>query len=188
MASVGYARVSTKKQTVDAQLDALRAHGCERIFEETMSGARTDRPELKAMLDYVRAGDTVVVWRLDRLGRSLSHVVQTADALHQRGVKIVGLNDGVNYDTPTGQMIAAILAALAQYERTLIAERAEAAREAARSRGKQVGRPRVIGRDQLESIRAMRDAGQSMATICKTTGLVRSTIYNALAEVPTPAT
>lgn len=180
MANIGYIRVSTSKQTTDPQRDALTAYGCAKIFEEKMSGARTDRPQLAALLDYARPGDTIVVWRLDRLGRSLSHVVRTAEELHKRGIGIRGLNDGVDYSTPTGRMIAGILAALAEYERTLIAERAQVAREAARARGKQVGRPKKISADQLESIRAMRAAGQSMATICRTTGLARSTIYNAL--------
>src|SRR5690348_14887960 len=103
---IGYARVSTSRQTVDQQLDALNAHGCSRIFTDKMSGAKTDRPGLRALLDYARSGDTVVVWRLDRLGRSLSHVVQTAADLHKRGINIIGLNDGINYSSPTGRMLA----------------------------------------------------------------------------------
>jgi DNA invertase Pin-like site-specific DNA recombinase len=129
-------------------------------------------------------GDTVVVWRLDRLGRSLSHVVQTAEQLHKQGINVIGLNDGVDYSTPTGQMMAGILATLAQYERTLINERANAAREAARSRGKQVGRPRSISADQLRAVKAMKNAGESMATICTSLGLKRATVYKALAEEP----
>lgn len=183
MVNIGYVRVSTSKQTTDPQRDALEAFGCERIFDETASGARTDRPQLKAMLDYARPGDTVVVWRLDRLGRSLSHVVQTAEQLHKAGIHIRGLSDGVDYSTPVGRMMAGILASLAEYERTLINERAQVAREAARARGKQVGRPRAISADQLESIRAMRAAGQSMATICTQLKLKRSTIYKVLAEM-----
>jgi DNA invertase Pin-like site-specific DNA recombinase len=181
MAFIGYVRVSTNKQTTDQQRDALEAFGCAKIFEDKASGAKIDRKGLNELLEYARPGDTVVVWRLDRLGRSLSHVVQTAEDLHKRGIEIRGLNDGVDYSTPTGRMIAGILAALAEYERTLINERAQVAREAAKLRGKQVGRPKVIGPDQLEAIKAMRDAGQSMATICRTLGLVRSTVYNALA-------
>lgn len=183
MAILGYARVSTSKQSTDPQFDALTEFGCERIFSDTMSGARTDRPGLKELLDYARPGDTVTVWRLDRLGRSLSHVVQTAEKLHKKGIMLRGLNDGVDYSTPTGKMIAGILASLAEYERTLIAERAQVAREAARARGKQVGRPKAISPDQLETIKAMRAAGQSVATICKQLKLVRSTVYNALAEM-----
>jgi DNA invertase Pin-like site-specific DNA recombinase len=183
MATIGYVRVSTSKQNTDPQRDALEAFGCERIFEETASGARTDRPQLKAMLEYAREGDTVVVWRLDRLGRSLSHVVRTAEDLHKRGILIRGLSDGVDYSTPTGRMIAGILASLAEYERSLINERAQVAREAARARGKQVGRPKAISADQLEAIKAMRAAGQSVPAICATLKLKRSSVYNALSEM-----
>lgn len=182
MANLGYARVSTSKQTTEQQRDALEAHGVDKIFEDVMSGARTDRPGLAALLDYAREGDTVVVWRLDRLGRSLGHVVQTAADLHKRGINIIGLNDGVDYSSPTGRMLAGILASLAEYERTLIAERAEAAREAARARGRQVGRPRAISDDQMRAVQAMRAAGEPVPAICKALGLKRSTVYATIAE------
>jgi len=181
VANIGYVRVSTAKQTVDQQRDELERFGVERVFEDVMSGAREDRPGLKAALDYLREGDTLVVWRLDRLGRSLSHVVQTAEQLHKRGVNIRGLSDGVDYSTPTGQMLAGILASLAQYERALIAERAEAAREAARARGKQTGRPKALTADQVRQAQRLRDAGESMADIRRTLGCARSTLYRALA-------
>ena len=188
-ALIGYARVSTKKQTLDQQLDALRAFGVaeDMIFSDVRSGAREDRDGLKAMLRSIRKGDTVVVWRLDRLGRSLSHVVRVAEEIHQKGAVLRGLNDGLDYSTPTGRMMAAILAALAEYERELIAERAEAAREAARARGKQTGRPKAISRDQLESVVAMRAAGQSMPVICKTLGVAKSTAYRMLALAGEPS-
>lgn len=182
MANLGYMRVSTSKQNTDPQRDALEAFGVDRIFEDTMSGARTDRPGLAELISYARPGDTIVVWRLDRLGRSLSHVVQTAEELHKRDIMIRGLNDGVDYSTPTGRMVAGILASLAEYERTLINERAQAAREAARSRGRQVGRPRSISDDQLHAVQDMRAAGTSMAVICETLKLSRSTVYKALGE------
>ena len=124
------------------------------------------------------------VWRLDRLGRSLSHVVRTAEQLHERGVLIRGLNDGVDYSTPTGRMIAGILASLAEYERSLIAERAQAARDAARARGKQTGRPRVINPEQLRASRQMKAAGESVSTICAALNVRRSTLYKAWAELP----
>jgi DNA invertase Pin-like site-specific DNA recombinase len=182
MAVIGYVRVSTSKQTTDQQRDALEAFGVDRIFEDIASGARGDRKGLLALLDYAREGDTVVVWRLDRLGRSLSHVVRIAEDLHKRGVLIRGLNDGVDTATATGRMLGAILAALAEYERTLINERAQAAREAARARGKQVGRPRAISPEQLRAATAMRAAGESMTTICATLGVKRATLYKSLTE------
>lgn len=130
----------------------------------------------------MRTGDVVVVWRLDRLGRSLSHVVRTAEELHKRGVLLRGLNDGVDYSTPTGRMLAGILASLAEYERSLINERAQAAREAARARGKQVGRPKMISPEQLRAAKQMRAAGESMSTVCQTLRVKRSTLYVALSE------
>jgi DNA invertase Pin-like site-specific DNA recombinase len=189
MTLLGYARVSTSRQKLDAQIDALRAVGVaeENIYTDKRSGAREDRAGLTALLNYARPGDEVVIWRLDRLGRSLSHVVRTAGELHAKGIAIRGLNDGVDYSTPSGRMVAAILAALAEYERTLINERAEAAREAARARGAQVGRPRVVTDDQLRAVRAMRAAGEPMRAICSTLKLKRATVYKALAEAGEPA-
>lgn len=183
MTNIGYVRVSTSKQTTDQQRDALETFGVERIFEDIISGKTEKRPGLDALLDYIRPGDTVVVWRLDRLGRSLSHVVQTAEELHKRDIMIRGLNDGVDYSTPTGRMLAGILASLAEYERTLINERAEVAREAARDRGKQVGRPRSITPDQLRAAQAMKNGGESMASICTALGVKRSTLYKAFTEL-----
>lgn len=186
-ALIGYARVSTKKQTLDQQIDALVKFGVdpEMIFTDKMSGTREDRPGLKEMMRIIRKGDTVVVWRLDRLGRSLSHVVRTAEEIHKKGAELRGLSDGLDYSTMTGRLMAAILAALAEYERELIAERAEAAREAARARGKQTGRPRAIDADKLESIVAMRAAGQAMPAICRTLNVAKSTAYRMLAEAGT---
>lgn len=182
MAIIGYARVSTSGQTTDQQRDALTAHGCERIFEDVKSGAAKDRPGLAALLDYARAGDTVVVWRLDRLGRSLSHVVQTAEKLHERGILLRGLHDGVDYSTPIGRMLAGILASLAEYERTLINERATAAREAARARGRHTGRPRALTPDQGRQLRALHAGGESVADLVRTFEVSRATVYRALAE------
>jgi DNA invertase Pin-like site-specific DNA recombinase len=180
MTTIGYARVSTKRQSLDQQLDALNAAGCEKIFTDKRSGARTDRAGLDALLDYARPGDTVIVWKLDRLGRSLSHVVQTAEALHKRGINIRGLTDGVDYSTPVGKMLAGILAALAEYERGLIAERAEAARDAARARGRHVGRPKALTADQARQLRALHASGESVADLCRSFGISRATAYRVL--------
>ncbi len=179
MAILAYARVSTRSQTLDQQTDALTAAGAARIFTDTMSGTRDDRPGLAAMLDYARAGDTVVVVALDRLGRSLSGIIRTIDTLTEHGVHLRSLREGVDFSTSMGRMVAGIFAALAEYERTLINERAEAARV----RGRQVGRPRVISPDQLRAARAIRAAGESIPAICATLKVKRSTLYKALAEV-----
>src|SRR5664280_2931456 len=141
VSTVGYARVSTDHQSLLAQRDALTAAGCDRIFTDQMSGVREDRPGLAQLLDYVRPGDTVVVVALDRLGRSLSGVIRTIETLTERGVLLRSLREGIDYSTPTGRMLAGIFAALAAYERELMHERAAAARQAARLRGRHTGRP-----------------------------------------------
>ena len=134
---VGYARVSTGHRLLAGQHDALAESGCERIFTDQLSGVREDRPGLVELLGYVRAGDTMVVVALDRLGRSLSGVVRTVETLTERGVLLRSLREGIDYSTPTGRTLAGIFAALAGYERELMHERAAAAR----ARGRHTGRP-----------------------------------------------
>lgn len=187
MALIGYARVSTERQTLDQQLDELHRAGVplDRIYTDKLSGRRDDRPGLLALLDYAREGDTVVVIALDRLGRSLSGIIRCLDELTQRGVLIRSLREGIDYSTPTGRMVAGIFASLAEYERTLINERATAAREAAQARGKHTGRPRALTPAQLRQARQLRDGGESMADICKTLGVARSTLYRSLSESET---
>lgn len=180
--TLGYARVSTGHQTLDQQTDALNAAGVERVFTDVMSGARDDRPGLAALLDYARDGDTVVVWRLDRLGRSMVHVLRTVEQLQQRQIRLTSISDGIDSATSTGRMMIGILASLAEYERELINERAAAAREAARVRGKQTGRPKAMTADQVRAARTMRAAGEPVPTICSTLGVRRSTLYRALAD------
>lgn len=182
MANVGYARVSTSGQTLDQQHDALNAASVDRIFDDVMSGARTDRPGLAAMLDYVREGDTVTVVALDRLGRSLSGIIATIDTLQSRGVLLRSLREGIDTTSAVGRMIAGIFASLAEYERTLINERASAAREAARVRGRQVGRKRLIDAAKLEQARILRAGGQTISEICQVLGVSRATLYRAFSR------
>jgi DNA invertase Pin-like site-specific DNA recombinase len=153
---VGYARVSTDHQSLAAQHDALTDAGCERMFIDQLSGVREDRPGLAKLLDYVRAGDVVVVVALDRLGRSLSGVIRTIETLTGRGVLLRSLREGIDYSTPTGRMLAGIFAALAGYERELMHERAAAARRAARLRGRHTGRPSRLSAAQARQLRALR--------------------------------
>jgi DNA invertase Pin-like site-specific DNA recombinase len=185
MASLGYARVSTSHQTLDQQHDALTAAGVERIFEDKMSGTRDDRPGLADLLNYAREGDTVTVVALDRLGRSLSGIIRTIETLQQRGVALRSLREGIDYSTAVGKMMAGIFSVLAEYERTLINERAAAAREAARARGRHVGRKRVIDPTKVEHARILRADGKTMAEICGTLGVSRATLYRALELVET---
>ncbi len=182
MAILGYARVSTRHQTLDQQHDALTAAGCDRIFDDTASGARDDRPGLAALLDYAREGDTVVVAALDRLGRSLAGIVRTVEELRGRGILLRSLREGIDYSTAVGRMVAGVFASLAEYERELIHERAAAARDAARARGKHTGRPRALTHDQVRIARRMREAGEAMPTIANVFGVARSTLYRSLGE------
>lgn len=180
MTRLGYARVSTSHQTLDQQHDALNAAGVERIFDDTMSGTREDRPGLTALLSYARQGDTVTVVALDRLGRSLSGIIKTLDELRERGILVRSLREGIDYSTPMGKMLAGIFAALAEYERTLINERAAAAREARVGRGKRPGRKPRLTADQVALARRMRASGETISTLVSTLGASRATVYRAL--------
>jgi DNA invertase Pin-like site-specific DNA recombinase len=182
MTSLGYARVSTIGQSLDQQHDALSAVGVERIFDDKISGLRDDRPGLAALLDYAREGDTITVVALDRLGRSVMHVLRTMEDLRLRGIPLKSLREGVDFSTPVGQMIASIFAALAEYERTLINERAAAAREAMRARGKPIGRKRALTDDQVALVRIKRQRGASISEIMSDLGVSRATTYRALQE------
>src|SRR3954469_11847768 len=148
MAIVGYARVSTDHQSMEAQRDALTAVGCTKIYTDQLSGVREDRPGLAGLLGHVRDGDTVVVVALDRLGRSLSGVIRTVETLTEAGVLLRSLREGIDYSTATGRMLAGIFGALAAGERELMHERAAAARAAARARGRHTGRPPRLCEDQ----------------------------------------
>jgi DNA invertase Pin-like site-specific DNA recombinase len=181
-AQLGYARVSTSHQTLDQQHDALHAAGVERIFDDKMSGASQTRPGLAALLDYAREGDTVTVTALDRLGRSLSGVIGTIEQLTEHGILIRSLREGIDYSTPVGRMIAGIFASLAEYERTLINERAAAAREAARARGRPVGRKHVMSSAKVEQAKVLRSHGMTVAEVCDTLQVSRATLYRELAR------
>ncbi len=180
MAVIGYARVSTDHQSLEAQHDALTAAGCERIFTDKLSGARDDRPGLAALLDYVRAGDTVTVVALDRLGRSLSAVIRTIERLTENQVLLRSLREGIDYSTSTGRMLAGIFAALAEYERELIHERAATARAAARLRGRHTGRPPRLTPTQTRQVQSLRTGGETINELVRTFGVSRATIYRAL--------
>ena len=142
--NVGYARVSTRDQTVALQVDALKAVGCGKVYTEVISGAATERPILAKLLDEVRPGDIVVVWKLDRLGRSLKHLVETVNLLLQQDVGIKSLNDPIDTTTPQGRLAFNLFASLAEFERDVIRERTQAGLSAARARGRTGGRPKGL--------------------------------------------
>ena len=181
MTSIGYVRVSTGHQVLDQQEDALRAAGVEKIFSDVMSGARNDRPGLLALLDYARPGDTVTVVALDRLGRSLSGIVNTVEELRGRGIALKSLREGVDSTNECGQLLIGIFGSLAQYERSLINERAAAAREAARVRGRQVGRPRALTDEMASMARQMRTGGMPVPTIAAQLKVSAASVYRVLA-------
>lgn len=137
---IGYARVSTKDQVLDLQLDALNKDGCEMIFKETASGVKTDRPELQKLLNHLRKGDIVVVYKLDRLGRSLKHLLEVVAELNSKDVGIRSINDAIDTTTPQGRLFFNISASFAEFERDLIRERTKSGLEAARARGRKGGR------------------------------------------------
>lgn len=175
---VGYARVSTKDQTTDMQREALTKAGCERIFEETASGAKADRPQLKAALDYLRTGDTLVVWRFDRLARSLRQLVETVEDLEHRGIRFRSLKEEIDTSTPNGKLIFHIFASLAEFERGLIRERVLAGLEIARSKGKHMGRPAKLTDTDIRAAKAMlADPELSAKEVAERLGVSLATLY-----------
>src|SRR5215207_1851051 len=157
---LGYARVSTTDQHPQRQVDALERAGCYRVFTETASGARTDRPVLEQLLDQLRPGDTLVVWKLDRLGRSLRHLVDIITGLADRGVGFCSLQEAIDTTTPGGKLVFHVFAALAEFERDLIRERTAAGLAAARARGRHGGRPSVLTDHKLQVAQEMYASGQ----------------------------
>jgi DNA invertase Pin-like site-specific DNA recombinase len=175
---LGYARVSTADQQPQLQVDALERAGCYRVFTETASGIRTDRPVLEQLLDQLRPGDTLVVWKLDRLGRSLRHLVDTVTNLADRGIGFRSLQEQVDTTTPGGKLVFHVFAALAEFERDLIRERTSAGLAAARTRGRHGGRPSVLTGHKLQVAQEMYASGQyTVAAIATTLGVSRTSIY-----------
>lgn len=174
---LGYVRVSTLEQDPALQHDALRAAGVERVFTDQASGALTERPQLSAVLEQLRPGDTLVVWRLDRLGRSTSHLIQTVTALEERGIGFASLTEAIDTTTPAGRLLFGVLASLAAFERDLIRERTMAGLAAARARGKVGGRPTTMTADKLAVATRMLAEGRPKSTIAATIGVSRATLY-----------
>jgi DNA invertase Pin-like site-specific DNA recombinase len=180
--NIGYARISTGEQTLNLQNDALTNAGCEKIVTETASGANAERPRLAEAFAYARPGDTLVVWRLDRLGRSLPHLIETVTALRERGIGFRSLTEQIDTTTPGGKLIFHVFGALAEFERDLIRERTNAGLAAARARGRTGGRPKkLVDPKQLALARRLYADGETdIATICRTLGISRATFYRAL--------
>ncbi|HYZ33462.1 MAG TPA: recombinase family protein [Crenalkalicoccus sp.] len=180
MAVVGYARVSTADQDPALQLDALRAAGCAKIFEDRASGARADRPGLLAALDYAREGDVLVTWKLDRLGRSLPHLIETVATLERRGVGFRSLTEAIDTTTPGGRLVFHLFAALGQFERDLICERTRAGLVAAAARGRTGGRRPVITEEKLRRARELIAKGLGVRDAAVRLRVGKTALYRAL--------
>lgn len=178
---IGYARVSTGDQNLDLQMDALKAAGCDKVFTDKFSGTKDDRPGLSEALEFARSGDTLVVWRLDRLGRSLSHLIQTTTGLEARNTGFRSLQEGIDTTTSGGKLVFHIFGALAEFERSLIRERTNAGLKAARARGRNGGRPKALTPHEIKMAGRMLTAPDTtVADIAKHFGVSRSTLYRLL--------
>jgi DNA invertase Pin-like site-specific DNA recombinase len=174
---IGYARVSTEDQSLDLQLDALRQAGCERVFTDKASAAKTHRPGLSEAQSHLRAGDLLVVWKLDRLGRSVKGLVNLVGELDQQGVQFRSLTDGIDTTTPHGRFFFHMMASLAQMERELTAERTKAGLDAARRRGRMVGRKRRMTPSKIESAKQLLGGGMSPREVAHNLGVSIPTLY-----------
>ncbi len=184
---VGYARVSTTEQNLDLQTDALQAAGCARLFTDTASGAKVDRPGLTTALAECRSGDTLVVWKLDRMGRSLPHLVETVRDLGDRRVGFKSLQENIDTMTSGGRLIFHIFASLAEFERDLIRERTNAGLSAARARGRKGGRPKGVDQKKQKAALALKqDPRHSVREICEIVGVSRNTYYKYTRADDTP--
>lgn len=178
---IGYARVSTQEQNPALQHDALTKAGCETIYTEKASGAQRDRPELNAALNYIRQGDTLVVYKLDRLARSLNQLIETVAMLEERGIGFRSLTEAIDTTSPGGKLVFHIFAALAEFERGIIRERTKAGLAAARARGKTGGRPPALAKADLAAARALlRDPNISVEEAARRVGVSPSTLYRHL--------
>jgi DNA invertase Pin-like site-specific DNA recombinase len=178
---IGYARVSTRDQKPHLQIDALREAGCERIFDETASGARRDRPELAAALDFMRGGDSLVVWKLDRLARSTRQLLETVEALERRGIGLRILTQNMDTTSAGGRLIFTVFSAIAEFEREIIRERTRAGLDAARARGRTGGRPRALSDKDLKEARALlADPDITVEDVARRLGVGPSTLYRYL--------
>ena len=178
---IGYARVSTKDQNLELQIEALEKAGCEKIYQEKISGATKNRPELDKMIEQFRKGDELYIWRLDRLGRSLKHIIDMVLSLNEKGIIIKGIVDGVDTSTINGRLFLNLMASLAEYERELIRERTNAGLQSARARGRTGGRPKGYAKETISKLIIMRsvykDPTKAPEEIYKPLGLTRATFY-----------
>ena len=181
--NIGYARVSTLEQNLDLQIDALKKSGCEKIVTDEISGSVSERPGLSKLKEILREGDTLVVWRLDRLGRSLKHLIEIINNFEEKGVAFQSLEETINTKTPTGKLIFHLFASLAEFERNLTIERTRAGLEAARARGRQGGRPKKLEKSKRQlAVDLYHAKKHSIKQICSTVGITKPTLYKYIRE------
>lgn len=184
---VGYARVSTEDQNLDLQTDALKSVGCEHLFTDQLSGAAKNRPGLDEALKYLRLGDTFVVWKLDRLGRTVKGLVDLVESLQKKGIQFRSLTDGIDTSTSAGRFFFHVMAALAQMERELIRERTRAGLTAARARGRLGGRKPKMDSSKVKAAKHLLDSGVPVNEVAKNLGVSRATLYRAISTIDTVA-
>ena len=178
---IGYSRISTSDQTISLQHDALKEAGCEKMFQDIASGAKTDRMGLKNAIEFARSGDVLVCWKLDRVGRSLRDLIEIINTLKEKGVGFRCLTQNLDTTTPSGMLIFHVFGAMAEFERSLIRERTNAGLASARARGRLGGRPKSINTNRIESAATLhRDGKMSITEICETLKISRSTFYRDL--------
>lgn len=175
---IGYARVSTDDQNLDLQQDALQKAGCDRIYEDQLSGAKVERAGLQKTLDHARKGDTIVVWRLDRLSRSLKDLIDMIALLETKGIGLKSLQESIDTTVSSGKLVFHIFAALAEFERNLIRERTQAGLAAARARGRKGGRPKALNQDkQALAVKLYDEKKHTIGQICKMMNISKPTLY-----------
>ena len=176
--NIGYVRVSTVEQNLDMQMDALHNDGCKEIFQDKVSGTQADREGLEKALEYMREGDTLVVWKLDRLGRSLKHLIELITQLNKKKMYFKSLQEKIDTSTSGGKLIFHVFGALAEFERDMISERTRAGLKAAKKRGRMGGRPKKLSAKEIALAKSlMEDESNSIGDICELLGVSRSTIY-----------
>jgi DNA invertase Pin-like site-specific DNA recombinase len=174
---LGYARVSTQDQNLDMQLDALKQYGCERIFQEKMTGTKKERPQLEEMLKQLRTGDKVVIYKLDRISRSTKHLIELSERFESEGVQFVSIQDSIDTSTPMGRFFFRVMASIAELERDIISERTKSGLSAARARGRNGGRPPVQKKNVELALKMYHSKEYSISEIVKATGVSQATLY-----------
>lgn len=180
---VGYTRVSTHEQNLNLQLDALKKYNCVQIFKEYASGAKEDRKELKELFKFIRPNDTLVVWRLDRLARSIKQLIKMVDELNNKNIQLISVTEHINTTTPSGKLTFHIFAAIAEFEKNIIQDRVQAGLAASRARGKIGGRPKKMNEDKIKKAQYMWDSKKwSINEICENLGVSHMSVYRYIKQ------